>query len=146
MAADSSFSHIIFFIASILVAVSVAGVIIGISGSMAQEIKLKADSAVSEMGTSVVLLNDPREVPYSNGTLTLYLKNTGDISQDYDDIMIFIDGQYVTRTVVPINGNAAALAPGGTVRLDAEAALGPGDHSVKAAVAHGGSAAMDFRI
>ena len=70
MAADSSFTQMLFFIAAIVVAVSVSGVLIGVSNSMANELKVKSETMSNEMGTEIKIINDPRHVPYQNGDLT----------------------------------------------------------------------------
>ena len=95
--ADSSFTHSLFFIAAIVVAVSVSGVIIGISNSMVQELKVKTNALETEIGTDIEIVNDPRRVPYADGNLTIYLKNVGDITLKYNNIAILIDGQTSMR-------------------------------------------------
>ncbi len=146
MAAESSFTQMLFFIASILVAVSISGVIIGISGSMAQEIQTKANNASSEMGTSILFVNDPRYVPYHDGNLTLYLKNIGDITLYNYNMLIFIDGEYIDHSVQVVGTNSTAWTPGNTIEIHAEIVLQPGDHSAKAITANGVSDTMDFRL
>jgi flagellar protein FlaG len=146
MAAESSFTHMLFFIAAIVVAVSVAGVLIGVSNSMANEIRLKSDSLASEMGTEITIINDPRQVPYSNGTLTLYLKNTGDITLNYNGIGIFIDGQYLDGLAITSEEGSPYWQPTHTLELQVTVALEPGDHMAKVVMPNGVSDTMAFRI
>jgi len=144
MAADGSFTQMLFFIAAIVVAVSVSGVLIGVSNSMAQELKVKAESTSDQMGTSIQFVNDPRHVPYEDGSLILYIKNVGDITLNCKEIVIFIDGQYINDAfVVSANNNWLV---GEMIEIRANATLATGDHLAKASMANGVSDSMDFRI
>lgn len=145
MAADSSFTQMLFFIAAIVVAVSVSGVIIGISNSMVQELKVKTDSLKTEIGTDIEIVNDPRQVPYADGNLTIYLKNVGDISLKYNNIAILIDGQYVNETSV-VNEFSGGMWPvGKTVEMKVKVLLSTGDHEIKAIMPNGVYDTMAFR-
>lgn len=130
---------------AIVVAVAISGVLIGVSNSMANEVQMRSDIMVKEMGTDITLVNDPRSMPYSNGTLTIYLKNTGDIALDYNNIAIFIDGQYLDSLPV-ISGNGYAWSPARTIELQVNVTLSSGDHTVKAVMPNGVSDMMAFRI
>jgi flagellar protein FlaG len=146
MAADSSFTQMFFFIAAIVVAVSVSGVIIGISNSMVNELKMKSDTLRTELGTDIEIVNDPRKVPYTDGNLTIYLKNVGDITLKYNNIVILIDGQYVNGTSV-VNEYSGGIWPiGKTVEMQITVSLSTGDHEIKAVMPNGVSDTMSFRI
>jgi archaellum component FlaG (FlaF/FlaG flagellin family) len=145
MAADSSFTQTIFFIAAIVVAVSISGVLIGVSASMANELRVKSDATAEKMSTDIELINDPRHVPYADGVLTLYLKNTGEVTLSYNNTVILIDGQYIDYVPV-VNDAAGQWSPGKTLQITAQVELGAGDHSAKAVTSNGVSDTMTFRI
>ncbi len=144
--ADSSFTQMLFFIAAIVVAVSVSGVIIGISNSMVQELKVKTDALAKEIGTGIEIVNDPRQVPYADGNLTIYLKNVGDITLKYNNIEILIDGQYVNETSVVNEYSGGIWSVGKTVEMHIVVALSAGDHELKAVMPNAVSDTMAFRI
>ncbi len=145
MASDASVTQMIFFIASILVAVSIAGTIIAITGLMADEMKTKANTAVSEMGSSIVFANDPRHVPYEDGVITLYIKNTGEVAQSYNNLILFIDGQYVEFDADLI-GSSNNWVTGEVLEVTATIVLEEGDHTAKAILGNGVSDTLDFRL
>ncbi len=146
MAADSSFTQMLFFIAAIVVAVSVSGVLIGMSGSIAQEMKLKSNNLAEKMGTDILIINDPRSVPYQDGNLTLYVKNVGDITLNYNSIVIFIDGQYMNDTAIVPGSNARVWPVSGTITVNITVGLVAGDHLAKVVMPNGVYDAMTFRI
>ncbi|MDW5562863.1 MAG: hypothetical protein SA339_06510 [Methanomassiliicoccus sp.] len=146
MASDDSITQMVFFIASIIVAVSIAGTIIGVTGLMSDEVRTKANGAVTEMGSSIAFVNDPRHVPYEEGNLTLYIKNTGDIVQSYRDLIIFVDGQYVEYEVKIVGSDSENWVTGGMVEVTVAIVLEAGDHTAKAIVGSGVSDTLDFRL
>jgi archaeal flagellar protein FlaG len=145
MAADSSFTQMLFFIAAIIVAVSVSGVLIATSTSMANELKVKSESMSNEVGTDIKIINDPRHVPYADNNLTLYIKNIGDVSLNYNNIAILIDGQYINATAVMSENAGPTWTVGKTIEFSADITLSPGDHQVKAVMPNGVSDSMAFR-
>ena len=146
MASDDSITQMIFFIASIIVAVTIAGTIIGITGLMADEMRVKSDNAVSVMGSSITIVNDPRHVPYENGTITIYIKNTGELPQSYRDLIIFIDGQYIEFEADLVGPGGNTWVTGRVIEISATLVLGAGDHTAKAILGNGVSDTLDFRL
>ncbi|MBI0584384.1 MAG: hypothetical protein ISF22_09185 [Methanomassiliicoccus sp.] len=146
MASDDSFTHMIFFIASIVIAVSIAGTLIAVTGLMVDEVRTKGTNAASEMGSSIVISNDPRHVPHDNDTLTLYIKNTGEVTQTYQDLIIFIDGEYVTYGGRLVGTGNGQWSTGRVVEITAMIGLGPGDHTAKVILANGVSDTLEFRV
>ena len=146
MASDASFTQTIFFIASIVIAVSIAGVLMGMTGMMVDEMKVKADATASEMGSSIAIVNDPRNVPYSEGRLTLYIKNLGNVAPSYESLLIFIDGEYIEYYADLINGANRTWSTGSVIEVTVMADIAPGDHTVKAILSNGISDTLDFRL
>lgn len=147
MAADTAITHMTFFIASILVAASISGVIIGISNSMANGIDDKETAVVEKIQTNIQIINDPRFVPYDGNNLTIYIKNSGDITLAYNDIAILIDGHIMDRSISIISENGAKnWAPSLILDVEVNLTLANGDHTVKAVMANGISDTMAFRV
>jgi flagellar protein FlaG len=146
MATDESFTRMIFFIASIVVAVSIAGMIMGISGLMVEELRTKATDTASELGSEIVIANDPRHVPYEDGVLKLYIKNVGDNAQYYNNLIIFIDGEFITHGARLVNTNQTAWTTGSVIEITALVDLEPGDHTAKAILQNGVSDTFEFRL
>lgn len=146
MASDDSFTQMIFFVASIIVAVSIAATIIGVTGLMTEEMRTKANNAASEMGSSIVFVNDPRHVPYEGGVITFYIKNTGETAQSYQKLIIFIDGEYRDFNASIVGSSGGNWVTGGVLEVTAMIALDNGDHTAKAILSNGVSDTLDFRL
>lgn len=146
MASDASFTQTVFFIASIVIAVSIAGTMIGVTGMMVDEVRTKANAAASEMGSSIQIVNDPRHVPYDGIQITFYIKNIGNTSPSYEDMLIFLDGEYVEYNANLVNDNNRTWSTGSIVKITVSADMMPGDHSVKAILSNGVSDTLDFRL
>ncbi|NLI73462.1 MAG: hypothetical protein GX369_01640 [Euryarchaeota archaeon] len=146
MSADASVTQTTFFIASLVVAASLAGVIIGISNSMANEIENKVQVASDQMATDMVIINDPRSVPYNDGMITIYVKNVGDISLKYNRITILIDGRFVKDPNISLSDSSVGWSSGSVIEITAPIDLEKGDHSVKVTTDNGFSDTMLFRL
>ena len=146
MASDASFTQTIFFIAPIIVAVAIAGTMIGVTDMMADEVRTKAAASASEMGSSIVIINDPRQVPYADGLVTIYIKNVGSTTPSYKDMLVFLDGEYIEYDAEPIDGTNKTWSSETTIKVTISAGMMPGDHSVKVVLSNGVSDTLDFRL
>ncbi len=134
MAADTAITHMVFFIASILVAASIAGVIIAVSNNMANDLVAKENGISDTMQTNIEIINDPRIVPYNDNNLTIYIQNTGDITLNYNDITILIDGHIMDATISVITDNMTQgsanqngnWAPSTIISVEVNCGLDPG--------------------
>lgn len=96
---SSSISHLIMFIAGLIVSVSIAGTIMVQVGGMATAIEDRGAGLTEEIETDIAIVSDPSntESVYDDGTVTIYVKNTGstDLAGDGSSIDVFIDGGYI---------------------------------------------------
>jgi flagellar protein FlaG len=145
MAADSSVSHTLFFIAAVLVAGSLAGVFIGLANDMSQTMQERGDAISEQLQTDITIINDPVAVPYSDSTLTLYVKNTGTSTLSRNSLTILVDGLYQNYTVSGAAGDPSWV-PQKVLEIEMEVVLLPGDHGVKVVTANGVADEMRFRI
>lgn len=134
--ADVSVPSLILFIASIVIAAGVAGVLIdtvtGISGALDD----RGADVAKNIATEFEVISNSEGNVYSNDTITLYVKNTGRrtlpaTNQTFD---VIVDAEYrtnVTVTLVDGEGDPDEWTPHGVVRVEIGApGLGDGDHRV----------------
>ena len=69
----------IFFIAALLIAATVASVFITIADDFSSDLEDEAERMRQEVRSHLVMINDPGNVPYENstGNVTFYLMNVG---------------------------------------------------------------------
>ncbi|HVO78112.1 MAG TPA: hypothetical protein VMS79_04505 [Methanomassiliicoccales archaeon] len=145
--ADSSVTQVLFFIAAITVAASLAGVFISISNEMAQKLNQSADSLQQQTSSEFCIINDPARMPYDGVYLTLYLKNTGSVLLDTRGMAVMLDGLYQGNvTKGAIDGALDGWDSQELLSVSVPATLSPGDHFVKIFLADGVEQSMEFRI
>ena len=133
--ADVSVPSLILFIASIVIAAGVAGVLIdtvtGISGALDD----RGADVAENIRTDVEVISDSESNVYNNdtNTLTLYVKNTGDrtLPATGETFDVIVDAQYQTNVSVSVADGGDDWTPHGVVEVTIENLdLGGGDHRV----------------
>ncbi|WP_246986134.1 CARDB domain-containing protein [Halorientalis marina] len=138
--ASVSVSHMILFIASIIIAASVAGVFTDSISRVSQAIEDRGGSLSEKVRTDIQVISDSGSTAvYDEETqnITLHIKNTGSatLPANGDGMDVFVDGEYETDvTVTPVE-DTDTWRPGGVVRAEIEpndgGGLTTGDHRVK---------------
>ena len=93
-------AHIIFFIASVIVAGAVSGVFIVITNDLAGSFSEKGHRIQEEIETEFAIINDPAAIPLENNSYVFYIKNIGNrkIVTTNSTFQLFIDGDIVSST------------------------------------------------
>ncbi|MDY7083376.1 MAG: flagellar protein G [Halobacteria archaeon] len=145
--ASTSLSHLIMFIASILVALSVSGILIGQVLDLSQSSRDSAESFSQDLNDDIRIINDPANVPYNGTHLTLYVKNTGSSSIPVDEQIfnVLIDGSFESKISVSLVQGSGSWSPGEVVKIEVEDSTLGGDHTVKV-IARSASDKMNIRI
>jgi len=151
--ASVSASHLIFFIASVIVAASVAGTFTTGVNDVSQSLQSHSVDVAKQVRTNVAIISDAGANVYNRSgkqNVTLLVKNTGEqpIPVDPTEIDVMLDGTYeehVPPGVLGRNANGTWL-PGDVVRVTFSApGLAAGDHRVKLVV-NGDSEVFRFRV
>jgi flagellar protein FlaG len=137
--ASASASHLVLFIASLMVAASVAGTITNGVSQLSAAIDDQSYDVSGTIRTDVEVISDPGGPIYNrsgNENVSLLVKNTGSRSLPVtgDAVDVVMDGRYVAAvSVTPLDG--PDWSPGNVVRIEfARASLPTGDHRVKLVV------------
>lgn len=148
--ASVSSSTLILFIASILVAASVAGTMTTGVQRLGGALSDRSVDVSQEIRTDIEIINDPGSPSsiYNNGTITLLVKNTGSqtLSATRGVFDILIDGRYVTPgdiTQVEVVGGGS-WQTGDVVRLTITQDIPEGDHRIAVTV-NGDEELLKFR-
>lgn len=133
--ASVSASTLIIFIASIIVAASVAGTMTAGVSQLGDALGDRSLDVANEIRTDIVIISDPgSEAIYDETTenVTILVKNTGssELSTDPDTIDVIIDGEYVVDVSTRLVGDDEAWTRGAVVELtvNVERQLGAGSH------------------
>jgi flagellar protein FlaG len=136
--ASVSTSHLILFIASMIVAAGVAGTFTNTVSDVSAAIDDQSVDVATDVRTDVEIITDPGSQVYDNatGNVTIHVKNTGatDLTADASFVDVLVDGEYRTAvTVTVLDGDAWAEHNVAKVEISV-GDLAPGDHRVKLVV------------
>jgi flagellar protein FlaG len=153
--ASVSISHMILFIASMLIAASVAGVFTTSVDRLSGAIDDQGLQVSDNVRTDVEIISDngTGACVYDcggNGNLTLLVKNTGTqrLSAQPDQIDVLINGQFqpASDKHVEVLGDTDSWDRGSVIRLNVtEPGLSSGDHRARVIV-NGDEEDFEFRI
>jgi len=149
--AETAVSHMIFFIATVIIAMSVVVILSSnvqsITGATSSSSKVLSD----QLRTDITIISDPEVIPYSAVEgYTFYAKNTGksELSLTYVDVII--DGMLLSPSNMTLS-----LADEGTVwstgdvlvikAITTPDPLDSGDHSIRVVTENGKSYSMSFK-
>lgn len=149
--AGSSVSHLVLFIASVGIAVGVAGILITTVGDVSSAVTDRGEDLSTSLETQVSVISDPgRGVVYDDAenSVTLLVKNTGSVDIDLrgDEIDVLIDGGFVeNKTITVVSTNSDVWLSGEVVEITAEdVSLDAGDHRA-VVVVNGNKEVFEFR-
>jgi flagellar protein FlaG len=136
--AEISIPTLILFIASIVIAAGVAGVLIDTVSGISNSVDDRGGDVSLSIQTDTEIISDPEAGVYdsTNNTVTLYVKNTGvrTLPADGSSIDPFVDGVYRTNTSVTVV-DGGEWTPDAVIELTIkDVSLSAGDHRVKLVV------------
>lgn len=156
-----SVSHLVLFIASLVVAAGVAGTLVTEVDRVTQSVSERSDGVSETIQTDLVMISDPgsdaihNESAGENGTLTVLVKNTGSVDHvvDADKVDVLVDGRFITADALHIeraDGTGERAWREDTVvaveiDLDAAGVTVGGDTRVVVGV-NGNEAVFEFRV
>ena len=139
--ASVSITHLVLFIASLLVAASVAGVLTDEVGRLSEAINDQGLDASQDVRTDIEIISDSGSAAsiYDSGTqnITIYVKNTGSqqLVANADGMDVLVDGEYQTGVnVTVLDGTTWDTNDVARVRIYRPSGLSSGDHRIKVIV------------
>lgn len=124
-----SASHLVIFIASLVVAAGVAGTLVTEVDRVSQSITDQSDEMTETIETDIRIISDtsPDSNAIYNATednVTLLVKNTGnlDLPARSSEVDLLIEGQFISPEVVTVevvDGDEPVWTPGDVLRIEA---------------------------
>ncbi|ELZ60253.1 MULTISPECIES: CARDB domain-containing protein [unclassified Haloferax] len=147
--ADISVPSLILFIASIVVAAGVSGVLIDTVTGISSSLDERGGDVSTEIRTDIEVISDPQAGVYDGGSdnLSIYVKNTGlrtlpAASGGFD---IIVGGQYQTNVTVNVV-DGTEWRPSNVIELTVtDIALSSGDYRMTVVV-DGDEEVFEFRV
>lgn len=148
MGADTSATHMIFFIVSVVISLGVAGALFMNVQSISNAATMGSKMLSEQLKTDITVINDPDTIPNPGGiAYTFYVKNTGKVTLSTAYITVLIDG-----TVVPDNslsktiiGGGVAWQTGDVLQINVTATIASGSHKIRVIAENGVEDEFEFR-
>lgn len=145
-----SISHLIIFVASLLVAASVAGTLIASVEQVSSSVDEQSEALTQQVDTDLAVISDPTSTSIyqednESGTVTVLVKNTGRSTLAGSELDVLLDGSYRSETTVTVVSGEGRWSSGAVaeVTIDLDGHLTDGDHRVTV-IANGTRASFDF--
>lgn len=147
MGASTSATHILFFIVSVVIALSVGEALFMNIQSISSAATLGSKTLSEQLKTDITVINDPEVIPHSNGNYTFYIKNTGKKELFIDYITVVIDGIIVpesnlAKTVI---GGDVVWQTGDVLMINTSVSLETGSHNLRVITDNGIEDVFEFR-
>jgi len=151
--ASVSVSHMILFIASMLVAASVAGVFTDTVGQLSNAIDDQGLQVSQDVRTDVEIISDSgSDAVYDTTTdnITIHVKNTGSqtLAAESSAVNVFVNGKFETDVNVTLLADGVNWRPDTVVKVEIDRTDSPlasnSDHRVKVVV-NGDEEVFKFR-
>lgn len=146
MGADTSATHMIFFIAAVIIALSVTGALFLNIQSLTSALTTSSKTLSSQLKTDIKIINDPEIIPNSGGSFTFYVKNIGKEDLYPGQINVIINGSLVTNINTDIIEGDTMWISGDVLRINAMVSLPSGSHNIRVITDNGIEDSFNFRI
>lgn len=150
MGAETSSTHLIFFIVAIIIAASVAGMMYTNVNAVVNSTQSASSTLSRQLQTDITIINDPSNIPKNGDIYTFYVKNTGKSTLTTELVSVLVNGVYildedVQKTV--IGGEATTVwRTSEVLRLDVTYASMLSDNNLRVITENGVDDFMEFRI
>ena len=106
-------THIVFFIASVIIAGAVSGVFIAVINDVSNSLSDRGDRVQEQLDTEFKIINDPDNIPTEGSNYLFYLKNIGgkELATSNETFHLFVDGDLVA--VANYNFSDTSIQPDG---------------------------------
>jgi archaeal flagellar protein FlaG len=149
MGAGASATQMVFFITSVIIALSVVGAIFLNIQSISSAAIVGSKTFAEQLKTDITIINDPESIPYDsgNGIYTFYVKNTGKEELGIQYITVIIDGTIVIDSKLnkTILGGDTMWLSGDVLQINATTSLSASSHNLRVITANGIEDTFSFR-
>lgn len=141
MGAGSSATEMIFFISSVIIALSVVGAIFMNVQSLSSSMIVGSKTLSEQLKTDITVINDPEIIPNSSGLYyKFYVKNTGIQELGTKYISIIIDGTIISdaalnKTILESGGQT--WLTGDILEINTTVSLPAGNHNFRVITTNG---------
>jgi archaeal flagellar protein FlaG len=125
-------THVIFFVASVIVAGAVSGVFIAVINNVTTSFSKRGENVQEKLEIDYKIINDPVNIPTNDNYYAFYIKNIGSrkIVTTNNTFHIQIDGELVTKANYSFSPDSI-LSDELTILYIDKGDISAGDHKLK---------------
>ena len=125
-------SHVVFFIAAVIIASAVSGVLVAVINNVSSSLSERGDRVQEQLDTEFMIINDPDNIPSDAIDYKFYLKNIGSskIPTTNTTFQAFIDGDIITITNYNFS-DSSIQADSVTTLYILKTEISAGDHTLR---------------
>lgn len=143
-------SEMIFFIATLVLSISVVGVLGGQTAHLALGMQNSSSGTSSLIQTDFQIINDPSHIPNSNG-YSFYIKNTGENSIVFTNstVSVLINGTLLSGNEITLTSpqqNSGQLMPSQVGTIVVNTTISSGYNQITVTLSNGLSKSMEFQV
>lgn len=140
-------THIVFFIAAVIVAGAVSGIFTAVTLNISKSLKEKCERLRDKLDIDFEIINDPENIPLSDGYYLFYVKNIGDkkLETTNDTFQVFIDGNILSRDYYYFSSNYTLQSDVVTLYISSTE-ISSGNHKLKLVGPRGVYHEFDFEV
>jgi flagellar protein FlaG len=150
--AETAITHMIFFIAAIILAMGAITVISADVQSIVSSSSVSSKLLSDQMRTDITIINDPDIIYYDDFSnyYTFYAMNTGKTELAPEYVNVLVDGLFIhpSNVAVSLQDGDVTWRPGDILILNVSTIPNPlasGDHKIMVAAENGKSDSMYFK-
>ena len=140
-------THIVFFIAAVIVAGAVSGIFTAVTLNISKSLTEKCERLKDKLDIDFEIIKDPENIPLSGGYYLFYVKNIGDkkLETTNDTFQVFIDGNILSRDDYYFSSNYTLQADVVTLYISSTE-ISSGNHKLKLVGPRGVYDEFDFEV
>ena len=125
-------THVVFFIAAVIIAGAVSGVFIAVITGVTTSFEERGDRVEEQLDTEFKIINDPNNIPSDANDYLFYLKNIGakEITTTNTTFNIFIDGELIVVANYNFSDSSIQAEDVTTLYVD-DSEISSGDHTLR---------------
>jgi len=125
-------THVIYFIAAVIIAGVVSGILIAVTSDISSSLSLLGDDIQDGLDYEFAIINDPANIPDVSGNFRFYLKNIGrkELPTTTSIFNIFIDGDLIATANYSFEDDSIKIGEVTTIYI-LNSEISSGNHNLR---------------
>ena len=125
-------THVIFFIAAVIIGSTVSGVLITVTTNVTNSLSDRGGRIEEQQNTEFKIINDPNNIPNVSGDYKFYLKNIGgaELTTSNSTFNLFVDGEIIIASDFNFSDASIQIGEVTTIYLKNNV-MATGDHILR---------------